>query len=122
MLVALKAKLAPRGVEVVFVSVDEPETHAAAQAFAAEHGVRGQLLVAARPLGPFKQALNTEWPGMLPATFLFDRAAVLRHFWGGPVFENEVLPVIDAFLAGKAVDGQTMPSLSPGIDLRPASP
>jgi thiol-disulfide isomerase/thioredoxin len=119
MLVGLKKKLAARGVDVVFVSVDEPETQAAAQAFAAEYGVSGELLVATRPLGPFKQAMNPDWPGMLPATFLFDAQAELRHFWGGPVYENELMPTIEDFLAGKRVDGKTMPGLSPGLDLRP---
>ena len=122
MLVALRKKLAPRGIELLFVSVDEEETHAAAQTFAAEYGVTGELLVATRPLGPFKQAMNPDWPGMLPATFLFDPDGKLRHFWGGPVYENEVMPTIEDFLAGKKVDGQTMPGLSPGLDLRPTPP
>jgi len=122
MLVALRKKLAPRGVNLWFVSVDEAETHAAAQTFAAEYGVTGELLVATRPLGEFKQAMNPDWPGMLPATFLFDSAGKLRHFWGGPVYENEVMPTIEDFLAGKKVDGQTMPGLSPGLDLRPTPP
>jgi thiol-disulfide isomerase/thioredoxin len=122
MLVALRKKLAPRGIELLFVSVDEPETHAAAQTFAAEYGITGELLVARRPLGPFKQALNPDWPGMLPATFLFGPDGKLRHFWGGPVYENELMPTIEDFLAGKKVDGQTMPGLSPGLDLRPTPP
>jgi len=118
MLVALQAKLKKRGVEVLFVSVDEPETHAAARAFAEQNGLSGELLVATRPLGPFKKALNPEWPGMLPATFLFDAGARLRHFWGGPVYEDELMPVVEGFLAGKAIDGSSMPGLSPGLDLR----
>lgn len=118
MLVTAKAKLGPRGVEVVFVSVDEEETQAAARAFAQENGLSGELLVATRPLGPFKKALNPEWPGMLPATFLFDSVGKLRHFWGGPVYEDELMPVVDGFLSGRAVDGKSMPGLSPGLDLR----
>lgn len=118
MLVSVKQRLASRGIDVVFVSVDEPETQEAARLFAAEHGLSGQLLVAARPLGPFKRAMNPEWPGMLPATFLFDETTKLRYFWGGPVFEDELMPIVEVFLAGKAIDGQSTPGLSPGLDLR----
>jgi len=118
MLVSLKAKLRPKGVEIVFISVDEPETRGAAQRFAAEHGLSGDLWVAERPLGPFKQAMSPDWPGMLPATFLFDASARLRHFWGGPVYEDELLPVIEGFLAGRPIDGKTVPGLSPGLDFR----
>jgi thiol-disulfide isomerase/thioredoxin len=122
MLITLRAKLRRQGVDVLFVSVDEAETHQAARTFASEHGMTDELLVAQRPLGPFKRALNPEWPGMLPATFLFDRGAQLRHFWGGPVYENELMPVIEGFLAGRAVDGKTLPGLSPGLDFRQAPP
>lgn len=118
MLVRMKQALGARGIEVVFVSVDEPETQEAARAFAAEHGLSGELLVATRPLGPFKKSMNPEWPGMLPATFLFDASARLRHFWGGPVFEDELMPVIEGFLAGKDIDGKSLPGLSPGLDFR----
>jgi peroxiredoxin len=102
----------------LFVSVDEPDTREAARIFAAEHGLHGQLLVAARPLGSFKRAMNPEWPGMLPATFLFDGTTKLRYFWGGPVFEDELMPIVEGFLAGKPIDGQSTPGLSPGLDLR----
>jgi len=122
MLIGMKAKLAELGIDVVFVSVDEPETHEAAERFAREHGLTGELLVAQRPLGPFKRALNPDWPGMLPATFLFDAAGSLRHFWGGPAFEDEILPVVEGFLAGKPVDGKSLPGLSPGLDFRETPP
>jgi thiol-disulfide isomerase/thioredoxin len=122
MLITLRDKLRKRGIEVLFVSVDEVETHQAARTFASEHGMTDELLVAQRPLGPFKQALNPDWPGMLPATFLFDRAGELRHFWGGPVYENELMPIIEDFLAGKVVPKTSLPGLSPGLDFRETPP
>lgn len=122
MLIALREKLRKRGVDVLFVSVDEPETHQAARTFASEHGMTEELLVAERPLGPFKQAINPDWPGMLPATFLFDQAGTLRHFWGGPVYENELMPIIEDFLAGRAIGKKTLPGLSPGLDFRETPP
>lgn len=118
MLVALKDNMTSRGIDVVFVSVDEQDGEQDAVNFAQERGVVPPILVAERPLGPFKQALNPKWPGMLPATFLFDGEGKLRYFWGGPVYENELLPVVEGFLAGKDIDGQANFGLSPGKDLR----
>ena len=51
---------------------------------------------------------------MLPASFLFDGTGKLRYFWPGEAFENEVVPIIDGLLAGKAIDGEANISVSPG--------
>jgi peroxiredoxin len=118
MLVALRDNLRAQGMEVVFVSVDEPDAHGAAVEFATTNGLAPPILVAERPLGPFKQALNPKWPGMLPATFLFDETGKLRYFWGGPVYEQELLPIVEGFLAGKSIDGSANFGLVPGKDFR----
>lgn len=118
MLVAMRDNLAPQGIDVVFVSVDEPNSEQAAYDFATERGLSAPIWIAQRPLGEFKAALNPSWPGMLPATFLFDATGKLRYFWGGPVYEQELLPVIEGFLAGKPIDGQSRFGLSPGKDFR----
>lgn len=114
MLLALQQNLAPRGIGVLLVSVDEPESQPAAIAFLQEHGAPLPSYVAERPLGPFKVALNPNWPGMLPASFLFDASGKLRYFWGGEAFENELLKVVDEFLAGTLVDGAARFGLAPG--------
>jgi len=114
MLLALSANLAPKGIGVFFVSVDEPSSRPAAVAFLQEHGAPLPSYVAARPLGPFKVALNPNWPGMLPANFLFDATGKLRYYWGGEVFEDELLKVVDEFLAGTLVDGEARFGLIPG--------
>ena len=114
MLLALQANLAPRGIGVMLVSVDERESQPAAVAFLQEHGAPLPSYVAERPLGPFKVALNPNWPGMLPASFLFDASGKLRYFWGGEAFENELLKVVDEFLAGTLVDGAARFGLAPG--------
>lgn len=118
MLVSLAEHLKPHGVAIVFVSVDEPESYDAAAAFAREHGQTGPILVAERPLGKFKQRLNPNWPGMLPATFLFDERGALRFFWGGPVYEEELLPVVEGLLKGEEIDGEQRFGLRPGRDER----
>jgi thiol-disulfide isomerase/thioredoxin len=119
MLIALRDSLASDHIAVEFVSVDESDSWGAAKDFATQNGLALPLLVASRPLRPFKTALNPEWPGMLPATFLFDSTGKLRYFWGGPVYESELLPVIEGFLAGKPIDGNSRFGLRPGKDLRP---
>jgi thiol-disulfide isomerase/thioredoxin len=114
MLVALKANLEPRGIGVELVSVDEPSSHEQAIAFLVEHGVELPSYVAERPLGSFKAALNPDWPGMLPASFLYDKTGKLRYFWGGPVYEEELVKVVDEFLAGTLMDGAARFGLAPG--------
>lgn len=114
MLVGMQTNLAPRGIGVMFVSVDESSSRDAAVSFLEEHGAKLPSYVAERPLGPFKVALNPNWPGMLPASFLFDKTGKLRYFWGGEVFEDELLDVVDKFLAGTLVDGEARFGLIPG--------
>ena len=58
--------------------------------------------------------MNPRWPGMLPASFLFDTAGKLRYFWPGEAFENEVLPIVNDLLAGKPIDGEANFSVQQG--------
>jgi thiol-disulfide isomerase/thioredoxin len=118
MLVALRDSLTAQNLDVVFVSVDEPETYGAAVDFATTLGLLPPISVAERPLGPFKLAMSPKWPGMLPATFLFDGEGKLRYFWGGPVYEEELLPIVADFLKGKEVDGFAKVPLQAGKDFR----
>jgi thiol-disulfide isomerase/thioredoxin len=114
MLLAVAENLRPRGVHVMLVSVDEPETRPQAVEFLSNHDAPLPSFVALRPLGAFKRALNPHWPGMLPATFLYDGQAKLRYFWGGPVYENELMPVVEQLLAGTLVEGEARFGLAPG--------
>ncbi len=118
MLIGLASSLSAQGIQLVFVSVDEPESEQAALAFFREQGGKAPIYVAEQPLGPFKQALSPRWRGMLPATFLFDAGGALRYLWGGPVYDTELLPIVDGFLAGKNIDGESNFGLAPGQDSR----
>jgi thiol-disulfide isomerase/thioredoxin len=106
MLATIAENLRARGLDVVLVSLDEPADREKASAFLRERKIALESYVAERPLGPFKLGLNPRWRGMLPASFLFDADGTLRYFWGGEAFENEVVPVLEAFLAGKPLDGE----------------
>jgi peroxiredoxin len=114
MLQALADNLGSQGIGVILVSVDEPEDNEKARAFLNSLELRLPSYIAARPLGAFKEGLYPRWPGMVPATFLFDGRGVARYFWGGPVRDEEILPVVEGFLAGKTIDGESDFTLAPG--------
>jgi thiol-disulfide isomerase/thioredoxin len=114
MLQALAVNLKPQGVDVVLVSMDEEKDEAKARSFLKDNGVQLKSYFVAGDLRDFKQQINPRWPGMLPASFLFDRAAQLVHFWGGEAFENEITPVVESFVAGHAIEAETRYGLAPG--------
>lgn len=106
-------KHASAGLHVVLVSLDEPADRDKAAAFLKERKLGLTSYVAERPLGPFKQGMNPRWPGMLPASFLYDASGTLRYFWGGEAFEEEIAPVLDAFVAGRPIQGEATPEIAP---------
>jgi peroxiredoxin len=114
MLNALAQNLGHERIRVILVSADEPEDRPKAVAFLKSAEIALPSYLAARPLGPFKVGLNPRWPGMVPATFLFDAAGKLRYFWGGPVYEHEALKVVTEFLENRLVDGEADFTVAPG--------
>ncbi|HEY8942985.1 MAG TPA: TlpA disulfide reductase family protein [Polyangiaceae bacterium] len=115
MLRNLADNVTARGLSVVLVSVDEPEAEPEVVRMLTSEGFSPPFYVAERPLGPFKESLHPRWPGMIPVTFLFDTSARRRYFWGGPVFEHELLPIVEGFLEGKPIDGEARFDLAPGL-------
>jgi thiol-disulfide isomerase/thioredoxin len=113
MLQQLADRLAPQSVRVLLVSVNEPDEHAQVRTFLADKGIRLTNFIAAPPLDAFKAGMNPRWPGMLPASFLFDETGKLRYFWGGEAFESEIVPVVEGLLAGKPIDGEARFDLAP---------
>ena len=113
MLQKLAEKLGPQEVRVVLVSVDEPDQRDEVRKFLVEKNIQLPNYLAARPLGPFKAGMNPRWPGMLPATFLFDGTGKLRYFWGGEAFEREIMPIVEGLLAGRPIDGEANFGVAP---------
>lgn len=105
MLMKVRREFAKRGIEVWFVSVDKSEQAADVSAVLKEREVPEPHYVVKGRLGYFKEALSPIWKGSLPSTFLFDGDGRARYYWGAHVFENELVPLLDDFLAGKLVDG-----------------
>ncbi len=114
MLQALSVNLKPQGVEVVLVTVDDPKDEAKALSFLKDNGITLKSYIVEGSLSDFKAGINPRWPGMLPASFLFGAAGELLHFWGGEAFENEIVPVVESFLAGRAIKPETRYGLAPG--------
>jgi thiol-disulfide isomerase/thioredoxin len=114
MLQALAVNLKPQGVDVVLVSMDEEKDEAKARSFLKDNAITLKSYFVSGDLTDFKQQINPRWPGMLPASFLFDRSAQLVHFWGGEAFENEITPVVENFVAGRSIETETRYGLAPG--------
>ncbi len=115
MLRQIAIQYSARGLQIVLVSVDEPEDHSRLAAFTSELGFAPPNWVASRPLNEFKWALAQNWKGNIPVTFLYDAQGKRRFFWDGPVEADELRPVIEDFLAGKAIQGEKHFELSPGL-------
>jgi thiol-disulfide isomerase/thioredoxin len=114
MLLKLREAFQPEGVDFVFVSADEPDAWASAVKLMQDWGGPSPTFAVTGSMGSFKQAMSASWRGALPATFLFDATFKLRHFWEGPIYEHEIAPIVQGFLAGDAIDGETRPPLRGG--------
>jgi thiol-disulfide isomerase/thioredoxin len=92
--------------DFVFVSVDEIDKLGPVIERMDELHMPRPSYVAMPPIEDFKLAMNPRWKGGLPATFLFDPTGRQRYWWGAQVFEPEIRPILDGFLAGKEIDGE----------------
>jgi peroxiredoxin len=114
MLEGLATNLKSQGVQVVLVSVDDPKDEGKALSFLKDNRITLKSYVASGSLADFKAGMHPRWPGMLPASFLFDAQGQVVHFWGGEAFESEIVPVIESFLAGRTIESETRYGLAPG--------
>jgi len=114
MLLRLKANLGD-AIDLFLVSVDDPEGRKAASDMLRGFGAPSPHFAADGPLDVFKAALNPKWTGVLPASFLFDRTGMLRYFWAGTVYENEITPLLRRYLSGEHIDGESNFALAPGV-------
>jgi thiol-disulfide isomerase/thioredoxin len=102
-------------IEVVLVSVDEPEARPTAIAMLRDFGAPVPSFVVDGSLEVFKRTMNPRWTGAIPASFLFDHRPKLVYFWGGTVYENEMTPLLTRYLGGEHVEGEANFALAPGI-------
>jgi len=114
MLARVAPKFAAQGVPIWLVSVDDPESYGAAKGVLESLHIDLPAFAAAPPLQAFKLAMTPKWPGMIPVSFLFDGTGKLRYFWAGEVYEKELTPIVEGFIAGKHIDGTSDFGLAPG--------
>ena len=114
MLLKLRDAFASEGLDFVFVSADEQPGFDKAVELMREWAGPLPVLVVTGKFTPFKRALHPTWKGAIPATFLFDDKQQRRHFWEGPVMEHEISPILQGYLAGEPIDGETRPALAGG--------
>jgi hypothetical protein len=107
---------------VLFVSVDDDSGLPAAREMLLQLGATDASFVVKGDLEAFKKEMSPNWPGMIPATFLFDHSGKVRYFWGGPVFDTDVDPILKRFLAGEKIDGEASFALAPGAKADPMQP
>jgi thiol-disulfide isomerase/thioredoxin len=84
-LVKLQAKLKARGLEVITISADEPETVAAAPKFLKSTGADAlpAYVKRAKDDDKFIGMLDPKWQGALPALFLYDKTGKkIQAFFG----------------------------------------
>ncbi len=84
-LVKLHAKLKARGLEVVTISADEPETVQAANKFLKDTGASGLPAYIKRPKDDdkFISQVDPKWQGALPALILYDKTGKkIQSFFG----------------------------------------
>ena len=113
MLQALAVNLKPQGVAVVLVTVDDPKDEAKALSFLKDNGITLQSYIVDGSVATSKRhqsALARHAAGVVSVR----RAAELVHFWGGEAFEHEIVPVVEAVLAGRSVAPETRYGLAPG--------
>ena len=116
LLLKVRDQYLERGIDVWFVSVDSSEHAAQVLQVAKERQVPEPHFVARGRLGYFKEALSPIWKGSLPSTFLFDAGGRVRYYWGAQILEGELTPLLDGYLAGKAIDGAANYRVRRGIE------
>ena len=88
-----------RGLSVVAISMDEPESVAAIQQFLKSQGAEfGSYRHDFRDFAMFIDSINPRWGGGIPSTFLYNREGKLVSSWLGAThyeaFERAVLPLL----------------------------
>jgi len=89
--IRLGKDLADQGVEVFFVSMDFEDEKPAVEAFLAEQGYSETSYLRVGKDQEFITAIQEEWTGALPATFLYSQNGSLVDFWQGTPVGYEAL-------------------------------
>jgi thiol-disulfide isomerase/thioredoxin len=98
-LVRLHRELADRGLTVMVVSMDEEEDAAAAAAFLQKQGADFPSYIRGfEDFGRFVDAVDPQWSGALPSTFIFRRDGELYQRYVGEVTWEQLVAAVTPLL------------------------
>jgi thiol-disulfide isomerase/thioredoxin len=117
MLAKISKAYKDRGITVLPVSVDEPDGQTKAASLLNEMGFEPPYYVVEPPVSAMKAAMYEGWQGNIPVSFLLGGDAQRRYFFNAQVYEEELTPKLDAFLAGTLPEGQSAFRTAPGLTL-----
>ena len=83
LLLRLRQAYTNRGLDVIFVSADSPDTQTTVRRYLAEQGARFGASLIDNPNAAFINTLCTNWSGALPASFFFAPGGRLQRWWEG---------------------------------------
>ena len=89
-LISLREKWAARGLQVVFVSIDEPDDLPAAEEFLLQVGVKFPTYFKGTQELSFIRELFPKWQGSVPASLLYGPNAELLEAWEGESSADEL--------------------------------
>jgi thiol-disulfide isomerase/thioredoxin len=98
-LVRLHKTYRARGLSLVAISMDEPESVGAIEKFLKDQSAEfGSYRHSFRDFGAFVDTINPRWGGGIPATFLYNRQGKLVESWQGATsfaeFDQAVKPLL----------------------------
>ena len=88
-----------KGLSLVAISMDEPESETEIKAFLKSEGAQfGSYRHNFRDFGAFIETVNPRWGGGIPATFLFDRNGKLVDSWQGATAYQDFQAAVEPLL------------------------
>lgn len=91
---------ADRGVHLILVSADAPQTEERVAGYLADQGAPSPSYRIANPDESFINTLSTNWSGAIPASFFFGPDGRLRQWWEGAATYDRYRQTADALLSG----------------------
>lgn len=99
-LVRFAGTYGPKGVAFISVSVDHPDTvDERVRPFLQQHNLPfGVYVLSDRSPDAVSKALNVDWQGAVPATFVFNKVGKLHKSWFEDITESELAAAVDSLL------------------------
>jgi thiol-disulfide isomerase/thioredoxin len=104
-LLKARREFAAQGFTLILVSADFPDQRPKVVQFLAQQGVRFTTFLKDENDMVFINALDKEWSGALPATFLYGRSGKLSDFWEGESTYPALAAKLRALLGSRSGQG-----------------